>query len=570
MVPENLFFETLIVILACAGTVTLFAQLGFPTVLGYLATGLVIGPHGLGILTASEGVHFLAELGVIFLLFMVGLEFSLPKMIAARKIVFGLGGLHVTSTTTLVTAGAIWLGFDARTAIVLGGAVAMSSTAVVLKQLADQGEISTEHGRIIMGILLFEDLAALAFLVLVDAWKASGQAAGFRLAAQVATAAIAFGVVGFVSRPILKIALARVARLRSNESMLLNTLALAFGTAFLAHELGISPPIGAFLAGMMIGETDFRHQVEDDIRPFRDALLGLFFVTVGMEIDLAVITGQPVMVLVWLMLLGGKSAIIAGVIRGAGWPWSVAGRAAACMAQGSEFSFLLLKLAISSGIMTGNAGQPALAAIAVSMGVVPFLIQRNELIGRLMGRRERRPDDSPSHEAVGQESEGLDGHIILLGCGRVGRLVASVLDAARVPYLAIESDFQRFREAQRRGHRILLADGSRARVLRAPGLRNARLLVITFAHRRPLERALHHARHENQNLSALVSVEDDCRIDFAVRAGASVVYPENLAAGLGLGDQALLLFGLSQDEAAQAVASVRLALYPELGECVGC
>jgi CPA2 family monovalent cation:H+ antiporter-2 len=565
MTGDNLFLESLVVILACAGTVIVFARFGFPTVLAYLVAGLAIGPHGLGILSASEGVRFLAELGVIFLLFMVGLEFSLSKLIAARRIVFGAGGLHVGVTTVGVAAGAILLGFDTRSAVLLGGAVAMSSTAVVLKQLADQGELTTVHGHIAVGILLFEDLVALLFLILVDIWGAGSQTDALDFVKQLAIATLAFSAVAFVSRPLFSRVVTSVARLHSNEGMLLSILSLALGTAFLTHGVGLSPPIGAFLAGMVIGETDFRHQIEDDIRPFRDLLLGLFFVTVGMEIDLSVITGSPQAILIWLALFAGKGIIITGVVRAFGWPTPVAARTGACLAQGSEFGLLLLTLAMRVGIVNAAVGQPALAAVAISMGVAPLVIQRNEPISRVFGGREHRASPPGDETVVRNESAELEDHVLLLGCGRVGRLVAAVFEAARFPYLALENDSERFQHARQRGHRIVLADASRARSLDAAGLRRSRLLVITFDHRPALERILHHCRREKPELPTLVSIQDDRDMPRIIEAGASVVYPENLAAGLALGDQALVLLGLSHEEAAEIVKAVRAGLNPKSG-----
>jgi CPA2 family monovalent cation:H+ antiporter-2 len=453
----------------------------------------------------------------------------------------------------------------------VGIVVAISSTAVVLKQLSDQGELPTMHGRIIIGILLFEDLAAVAFLLLVDAWSGAQQTDAFGVAKHLGIASLAFAAVAFVSRPLFKGMLARVARLRSNDLMLLSSLALALGTAFLTHRFGLSPPIGAFLAGMVIGETDLRHQVEDDVRPFRDLLLGLFFVTIGMEIDLSVLLSQPEVILVWLALFAGKSLIVAGVTSAFGWPLPVAARVGACLAQGSEFGMLLLtRAAMGSGILTSAVGPPALIAISISMGVAPLIVQHNERAGLLFGGRQRRPTPPSDETAVRKESEQLSDHVVLLGCGRVGRLVAAVLEAARIPYLAFEKNFENFQEAKRRGHRIVWADGSRSRLLKAAGLRRARLLVITFDDRHALERILLQVRHENQALLTLVSSSDDREAALIAEAGASVVYPENLAAGLALGDQSLIMLGLSQDEAASVVAALRTELNPDLRGHVGC
>ncbi|HYZ86242.1 MAG TPA: cation:proton antiporter [Bryobacteraceae bacterium] len=567
---ETLFLQAVVVILACAGLVFAFVKLGLPTVFGYLAAGILIGPHGMGLPFSGEGVRFFGDLGIVLLLFMTGLEFSLPKMVAASRTVFGIGGAQVALTTAIVAGAAMMAGFDVRASVVVGGVVAMSSTAIVLKQLAEQGELTSDHGRLSVGILLFQDLAALPFLVLVDAWTSGEGVHGLRILTRLAVAALAFGAVGFLSRLVFKRILADVARLRSNELMLLSGLSLALGTGFVTNGFGLSPPVGAFLAGMVVGETDFRHQIEDDIRPFRDVLVGVFFVTVGMTLDWRSVINAPLIVLAWLALLLFKAVLTGVVVRLSGWPAPVAARTAACLAQGGEFGLLLLTLAMQGGIVPREIGQPGLVAIALSIGLAPIPVRWNEAIGRVVGGRKLRAAVERNENAVRAEAEQLDRHVILLGCGRVGRLVVSLLEAARIEYLALEIDLEEFRQAKDLGYRIVLGDASRPRLLDAAGLDRTSLVVITFDHHRPLERILHHVRHKRSDLPTLVSAHDDRKLAIIAEAGASVVFPENLAAGLALGNQALVLLGLPHEEAARIVRSTRTALNPEICDAVGC
>lgn len=340
---DALLIKSLIVILASACAVGLLTRVGLPAAIGYLLAGIVIGPHGLHFLATSEEARFLAELGVIFLMFMVGLEFSLPAMLAARADVFGAGSLQVGLTLLRVAGGVAVLGGDWPAAIFLGGAVAMSSTAIALKQLADQGEVSTQHGRLAAGILLFQDLATLPFLTGIGLWAQGDAPNSVAVLRQLAIAALALGATALVSRPVFRMVLTWVARTRSADLFLLAVLLLALGTALAAHLVGLSPPIGAFLAGMVVGESDFRHQVEDDIRPFRDVLLGLFFVTVGMEVDPSIIAVFPGMVLGWIaVFVPGKAlatAVVAAIMR---WPMQSGIRVAAILAHGGEFGLLLL------------------------------------------------------------------------------------------------------------------------------------------------------------------------------------------------------------------------------------
>jgi monovalent cation:H+ antiporter-2, CPA2 family len=567
--PSLLLIETLTVILAAACAVGLARRIGFPPIVGYLVAGLAIGPHGLGILALSEGTEFLSELGVVLLMFMVGLEFSLPKLIAARATVFGAGGLQVGLTTLIGATAAIAFGVSWQAALVIGGVVAMSSTAITLKQLSDDGELGSQHGRLAVGILLFQDLATLPFLVLVDAGRNQGFS-GLMLVHKLVLAAAAFIIIAVVARPLFRTALSWAAHARSGELFLLSSLALALGTAFAAHGAGLSPPIGAFLAGMVVGETDFRHQIEDDIRPFRDVLVGLFFVTIGMQVDLAIIGAAPLALLAWMtVFLLGKAALLALVATVLRWPALVALRVAIILAHGGEFGLLLLTQAMAAGVIEPDPGQAMLVALVTTMGLAPILIQRSAWVADLVGGAASAAGKRQEEDAVGLGSQALDDHVILCGCGRVGRLVAVVLEAAKTPYIALESDLTRFREAQRSGHHVVFADASRTRILQRAGLERARLLVVTFDERRAVQRLVRSARHHNPDLVSIVSAADDRELSSMTEAGAAVVFPENLAAGLALADQVLLLAGLSQEQAASIVTEVRAELNPELEGRVG-
>jgi CPA2 family monovalent cation:H+ antiporter-2 len=566
---HSLLIESLVLIVASAVAVGLVKRVGFPPIVGYLVAGLAIGPHGFGILAPSEGTEFLSELGVVLLMFMVGLEFSLPKMIAARTTVFGAGGLQVGLTTLIVAAAAIFFGADWRSAIVTGGVVAMSSTAITLKQLSDDGELGSQHGRLAVGILLFQDLATLPFLVLVGTGSAEDVSA-LTFLRQLLIAGGAFVIIAVVARPVFRAALSWAAQARSGELFLLCSLMLAVGTAAAAHAAGLSPPIGAFLAGMVVGESDFRHQIEDDIRPFRDVLVGLFFVTVGMQVDLAVIAAAPAAMLGWVVVfLAGKAVLVALVASVLRWPVHVALRVSVILAHGGEFGLLLLTRAMATGVIATAPGQAMLVALSLTMALAPILVQRSAALADLASRAAMAASVRKEADAVAHGSRDLSDHVILCGYGRVGRLVAVVLEAAKVPYLAIESDLIRFREAKHAGCNVVFADATRSSILHRAGLERARLLVVTFDERRAVERLLHRARHSNPEIVSVVSAADDRELSSMTEAGATVVFPENLAAGLALADQVLLLTGLSQEQAASIIAEVRVELHPELRDRVG-
>ncbi|WP_020188284.1 cation:proton antiporter [Methylopila sp. 73B] len=565
---DALLTQSLLLVLASALAVGVFAAWGMPAVMGYLVAGVAIGPYGLDMIAAGEETRFLAELGLVFLMFMVGLEFSPSTLLAARYDVLLAGGLQVGATMAAV-AGPLWLlGLDPRLCVLLGGAVAMSSTAIAGKQLAEQGELGTQHGRRAISILLFQDLATIPLLVLLDSWARQDSVTPLGLAGRLGLAALALAAAAVISRPVVRALFAGVVKSRSNDLFLLAALLVALGAAYLVHLAGLALPVGAFIAGMVIGESDFRHRVDDDIRPFRDVLVGLFFVTIGMSLDPRLILEHPATILAWMaVFLVGKPIVILGVCLLLGRSFATSVRIALILGHGGEFGLLLLTLAMTTGLMPPAIGQPVLIALALTMGLAPLIIQRNAIFGRLFDRRRRRmtADEAAIREATG----GLDGHIVLCGCGRVGRLVATALEAAKLPHLLIEADHARFKEAQRLGHKVVHGDAGHHRILAAAGIANVKLVIITFDHRPVVERILAFARGRNPSIACIVSTNDDRDMADFVQAGASVVFPENLAAGLGLADQALLVSGLTQEEAGRLVTALRAELSPELRDRVG-
>ncbi len=335
--------EAFILVASSALGVLVCARFRVPVILGYLLAGAVVGPHGAGLVGDTPGVAFLAWLGVLFLLFTIGLEFSLASLRSARRTVLLAGGLQVTLTTAVAAAGAFLAGLELEAALVIGGAPSMSSTALVAKQLADQGELFTHHGRAAVGILLFQELATLPFLTLVGARAATGSPEGNSLVAALGWTTVSFLVIGLFGRPVLHRLLGFVARTRSNELLLLTTILLALGSGFGLHAVGVPPLLGAFLVGMILGESDFRFQIQDDLRPFRETLLGLFFVTVGMTIDSAVILAHwPVLLVTCSFLVLGKVALLVLLGLLLGWTRAMALRTAVILAHSGEFGLLLL------------------------------------------------------------------------------------------------------------------------------------------------------------------------------------------------------------------------------------
>jgi CPA2 family monovalent cation:H+ antiporter-2 len=429
--------------------------------------------------------------------------------------------------------------------------------------LVDQGDVSSQQGRLGLGILLFQDLAVLPFLVVLGGWELGVGLDPFRALRQLGIAATALGVAAFVCQPVFRTWLTWVARTNSTDLFLLTVLLLALGTAFAGHLAGLSAPIGAFLAGMVVGESDFRHQVEDDIRPFRDVLLGLFFVTTGMEVNPSIVVTAPMAVLAWMIAcVPGKALVVLLVGAIMRWPAPVGARAALILAHGGEAGLLLLTQGMRVGAIETNVGQPALLALVSTMALGPVQIRQSARFAEFVSGASHRVKADAEEAAIREQSRDLRDHVILCGCGRVGRPVSLVLEAAKVPYIAIESDLTRFRRSKKSGHKVVFGDAGRKKVLEAAGVARARLVVVTFDRRHAVERILHYAREQNPAVSSIVSAADDQEILPLARAGAGTVFPENIAAGLALADQVLLVCGYSQDD-------VRAELHPELRGRVG-
>ena len=563
---EPLLIKALILIAASALAVAAFRRVGLPAILGYLVAGLAVGPHGLHLIAPDAATRFLAELGLIFLMFTAGLEFSLPVMLAGRGDVFGAGTLQVGLIAAFGAMVAMLFGADPRAAIVIGGAVAVSSTAVVVKHLSDQGELGSSAGRRIVGLLLFEDLAGLLLLVWVGAYAGGPDSRPLPMLRQLALGGVTLVGAAVLGRPFFRGTLAWVAENRSTELLLLAILLLALGAAWIAGLAGLAAPLGAFMAGMLVGESEIRHHAEDDIRPFRDVLLGLFFVTVGMGFDLRASTAQPLAILAWLTIfLVIKPAIVLLVARLRRWPGEEGLRVALAFANGGEFGLLLLTQVAAVGLASPSLTGPVALALVASMGLAPVLMPRWSLVAR------RAPWLAPPQRPtdVSEASHDLDGHVILCGCGRIGRPVAQALEAAGLAYVALEKDFPRYRQARGHGLHVLFADASRVGVLAGAGLGRSRLVVLTFDTARDAGRILDWAKASAPQAHRLASASDEASAAELVVQGAEVVFPENLAAGLGLADQALLLCGLDQDAAARVVTGLRERLNPELTGSAG-
>lgn len=566
---EDPLTQALLLIAAALLVVALARRLGLPTILGYLAVGTALGPFALGLMVESATTRLLAELGVVFLLFTLGLEFSWPRMVAMRREVFGLGTAQVTLTTAVVATLAHAAGVDWPESVVIGGAVSMSSTAIILQQLTEQSELNRTHGRIAFSVLLFQDLAVVPFLVLAGVLAVGGGAVTLRgLASTVGFGVLAVGVVVLAGRYLLRPLLYEIAHSRVRELFTLAVLFVALGSAWTSHMAGVSMAAGGFLAGVMLAETEYRHQVESVIKPFRDILLGLLFITIGMLLDLGALRREFVLVAaLWLALTLVKATIMSCVARGHGVPWFKSIRAAIVLSIGGEFGIALLTLLLQKveprilGVM-----QPLLVAIVLSMVTSPLLLRNNRRLARFV-LRERDPP-APASAAAPLDDPAADvarrEHVILCGFGRVGQNVARVLESQGFEYIALDLDPARVRNARQAGDPVMYGDASDAELLRQVGLENASAVVITFASPAISLGIVRSVRLLRTDVPILVRTQDDTRLKELTDAGATEVVPETLEASLMLVSHTLMLLNVPVSRVVRTIGTIRNNRYATL------
>jgi CPA2 family monovalent cation:H+ antiporter-2 len=554
--------QLILLLLAAAVVVIVICRLvRLPPILGYLVIGIAAGPHALGWVPDNEDVRDLAEFGIVFLMFSIGLEFSLPQLNTMRRAVFGLGLAQVAITTVTAMVGLHFLGYGWLQGFTLGGALAMSSTAIVSKMLAERMELNSVHGRDVMGILLFQDLAVVAFLIAVptlatgvsDLWSSLAIAAG--------KAAVALAIILVFGQRPMRAWFHVIARARSSELFMLNVLLVTLGLAALTQLVGLSFALGAFLAGMLIAETEYRYQVEEDIKPFRDVLLGLFFVTVGMYLDLRVVGAN----LGWvaLLLVGpvlAKLILIVVLARVFGAPLGAALRTGFYLAQAGEFAIVLLALASDLAVIAPTFAQLVLAAMVLSMLSAPFLIQFAEPLARRFTANDWLARAAQVTQ-IAARTMARQEHVIICGFGRSGQNLARLLEKEDISLIALDADPERVREAAADGSSVVYGDAGRREALIAAGLPKARAVVVTFADTATALKILHHVQQLRPELPVIVRTIDDSELERLIKAGATEVVPEVLEGSLMLASHSLLLLGVPLNRVLARIREIREERY---------
>jgi CPA2 family monovalent cation:H+ antiporter-2 len=553
------FMELLVILTASLVGVIVCRRLRIPDIVAYLLAGALIGPHALGLIRDSEDVRFLADFGVCFLLFELGLEFSLPKLFSLRRSVFGLGSLQVLLTTGALAGLLIWIGgYRPVAALVIGGALALSSTAIVVSELRRLKLIHRHHAQVAVGVLIFQDIAAVLLLILVPALDgAAGPPVlvqiGWALGKSVLLSAILFGAAQWVLPRIFR----EVAKTGAEEVFVLSTLVIVLLSGWLTSAFGLSMAFGAFIIGAMLGDSEFRHQVEMDIRPFRHMLMGLFFVGIGLRLDLRLCVSD------WQFLLVGTTLLILckwvpATLSAflAGQSLNSAGKIGLILAQAGEFGFALIALALDVGLVEPATASRVLLAALASMALSPLLIaysfEITQGVARMFGMR-----TLPQDRELREIPEEIEGHVILAGYGRVGQMIAKFLKAKGIPYIALDLDSEQVKRGRAAGEPVIYGSCGRIGLLQCCHIDRARLAILTFKSLKEAQRVIGKIRVLGYRLPIIVRTQHHGDCVGLVDAGADHVVPEMFESSLLIAAEVLTLLGFSREEIEQQVRDER-------------
>jgi len=561
------YFNEILILLVAAVTITLlFIRLQLPPLLGYLTVGALLGPYGLAWIDDTEHTRDFAEFGVVFLLFSIGLEFSLPQLMQMKGAVFGLGGSQVLLSTLATTLIAMYFGFSLESAIILGGVIAMSSTALVTKQLTDQAELHSQHGINAIGIVLFQDVMVIPFLILVTSLTTNSyQMPTAAVAAAFTQGLLALALIIAIGRWILSPVFRRVAKFRSTELFTLTALLVALGAAWITYKLGLSLVLGAFIAGMMLGETEFRHQVAAEIRPFRDLLLGLFFITIGMLFNAQLLPDIWASVLLLLAaLMVAKLLLVFILCKIAGWNRIVALRTGLVLAHGGEFGFAILALALDSKLLQPNTGQIVLAALLISMVLSPLIIRYNGHIASLLHPKASIKNLRISKKRIAHRISNIKEHVIICGYGRVGQNISGILEAEDIPFSAIDIDPVLVQNTIKAKKPVAYGDATNIELLNAAGLNQAAALVISIDNVPTALKILRKVREVHPSIPILVRTTDDTQLEHLHQAKATEVIQERMEASLALTSHLLLRLKVPALHVAHKIQQARKNHYAQL------
>ena len=534
----------LILLVSSVAAVAVFRYLRISSTIAYFFVGLLLGPFAFGLLPNTESVKHFVEFGIVFLMFTIGLEFSLPKLNSMRKIIFGLGAIQVVTTILTTMAISRLFNLNFGSAFIIGSAFSLSSTAIVLKILVERIDLNSRHGKLATGILLFQDLAVIPILILIPAISSDSYDLYTISGLIFIKVLILFTILFWLGKPILNFWFGIVAKQKSRELFVLNVLMITLIFSYLTNLTGLSYALGAFIAGMLISETRYRYQVESDIASFRDILLGLFFISIGMMLNISIfIDYLSIIIAIFTLYTFFKVILISVLTKIYSYEWGVGLRVGIILGQAGEFSFVVLSLGNDQGLLTGDLFQIILSTCLLSMLVSPFLIPLNGKIARFLSKNYLRNSQKVVAN-IEDTGKVLNDHVILCGFGRSGQYLARFLKEESTSFIAIDMDLNRVNDAASAGELVMYGDASRRVVLKAAGIAKAKAVVITYADDRASSKVLHVIRDDYPDLPVIVRTADDSTIVQLQNDGASEVIPEVLEGSLMLASQTLLILGI--------------------------
>jgi len=553
------FLELLVILTSSLISVIVFRRFRIPDILAYLFAGALIGPHALGLVKDDANIHLFSDLGVTFLLFDLGLEFSLPRLLALRQSVFGLGVLQLTLTIAVLSGVLIWFGgYSSAASLVIAGALTVSSTAIIVRELHELKLLNRHHAQLSIGVSILQDLAAVILLILIPALVVTPDQPVYRQIAWTLGSSLLLG--GFllgVARWVLPLVFYEITKIQSEEIFVLTTLVIVLLSGWLMSAFGLSMALGAFIIGVMLGESEFRHQVEMSIRPFRDILMGLFFASLGMKLDIGLLSGE------WSMLLIGTALVVlckwAMTVVSAlivGESFNTACKAGLLLAQVSEFGFALIALATEVGILAMDTSSRVLLIAWATMALSPLLIRYNfEISEALAGMAGQR------FSARQRESEqippDLSSHVILAGYGRVGQMIGKFLRTNDIPFIAMDIDSGQVKKGRRDGELVIYGSCDRIELLERCHIGRARLAILTFKSLKEAQRAVSKIRSSGYVLPIIVRTQHHSDYTGLIMAGANHVVPEMFEASLLIAAEVLTMLGFPKAEVEEQIDAER-------------
>lgn len=537
-------FDIIILLSAAVFIVIAFWKMNISPVLGYFVAGALIGSHGFNLIHSAEVMDNFAEFGVVFLLFIIGLELTFERLIAMRRHVFGFGSLQVIVTMIAICCIALAFGVSINMAAVIGGGLALSSTAIVLQVLQEKGSQASQVGRLSIAVLLMQDFAVVPLIVLVPLLTGNSEHSLISsLAGSLVQAAIALVLIFVTGRLLLRPLFSVIAKMESNEIFVSTTLLIILGSAFITEQFHLSMALGAFVAGLLVAETEHRNSVEHAVLPFKDLFLGLFFMTVGMSIDIDLLLNKlPLVTLLSIILIVLKTSIIYTSCRLFGFRSAPAIQAGLLLAQGGEFAFILFRLADELDVLSSEIAQVLMMVTTVTMAFTPLLSGIGDWIANSFSTEKIILDD----EAIETDTQDLYNHVIVAGFGRVGYMVTKMLTAEHLSYVVVDIQSKIVKEGKNDSFPIYLGDATRYEILKSVGIERAQALVVSIKNEVTIKKIVSLVETNFPHVNIIIRLPDLNNVEVYKDLGASKVIPETSEIGLQLGGAALSLSGISE------------------------